>query len=84
MRGGEVEDDYGTNPTHESTENRCRCNGYQRRTNRGERNECNACGRTTTAPVTTELEPIKHSAPNISGVPTSCLKDEIIYVNPHE
>ena len=44
----EVEDDYGTNPTHEPTETRCRGNGNRRRTNGGKRNERDASRSTTT------------------------------------
>ena len=39
LRFTEVEDDYGTNPTHEPTETRSRCNGNRRRAYCGQRNE---------------------------------------------
>jgi len=47
-------DDYGTNPTHERRENRCRGNGNQRRSQSGERNESYSRGRGSTT------HPAKH------------------------
>jgi hypothetical protein len=56
-----MEADYGTNPTHEPTENSGRGHGDQRRAYGGKRNESNARGRATTT------HPAKHGKSRTSG-----------------